>query len=103
MATIPECRQAVVFAAFAKFDYDGSGSISASDLKGDFAANIHPKVVSGEMSADEAFLDFLLNFRDNNQNGRIDWNEWCDHFANVSARIESDLHFEQLMCQLWKL
>lgn len=101
--SIPECRQAVVFAAFAKFDNDGSGSVSASDLKASFAGNIHPKVISGECSEDEAFLDFLTHFHDNNQNGRIDWNEWCDHFAEVSSRVESDLHFEQLMCQLWKL
>jgi Ca2+-binding EF-hand superfamily protein len=101
--SIPECRQAVVFAAFAKFDLNGEGSISAADLKSSFAGKIHPKVISNEMSEDEVFLEFLTNFHDNNQNGRIDWNEWCDHFASVSSRVDNDQHFEQLMCQLWML
>ena len=101
--SIPETRQPVVFAAFAKFDHDGSGSVSAADLKAAFQANMHPNVISGRQSADEVFLEFLLNFHDNNQNGRIDWNEWCDYYSQVSARVDSDLHFEQLMCQLWQL
>ena len=88
--SIPESRQNVVFAAFAKFDRDGSGSVSAADLKAAFATNLHPKVVSGEWSADEAFLDFLMNFKDKNQNGCIDWDEWCDYYAAISARIEND-------------
>jgi Ca2+-binding EF-hand superfamily protein len=33
--------------AFLKFDKDGSGSIEASDLKGVFGVQMHPKVISG--------------------------------------------------------
>lgn len=33
--------------AFLKFDKDGSGFIEASDLKGIYSAQIHPKVISG--------------------------------------------------------
>jgi Ca2+-binding EF-hand superfamily protein len=42
--------------AFLKFDADGSGVIEAADLKGVYSANMHPKVISGEMTEDEVFL-----------------------------------------------
>ena len=100
---IPEGRQEVVFKAFAKFDADGSGCVDASDLKGVFSAHLHPKVISGEMSEDEVFLEFLTNFGDKNRDGKIDWNEWCEYYAGVSAKIPNDEHFNMLMVQAWKL
>ena len=42
--------------AFLKFDNDGNGTIEAADLKGVYSANMHPKVISGEMTEDEVFL-----------------------------------------------
>ena len=62
MTTLNETRQAVILAAFAKFDRDGSGFVDAADLKGQYGAHLHPKVISGEMSEDEVFLEFLCNF-----------------------------------------
>ena len=62
-------RQAVVDQAYAKFDADGSGSITASDLQVAYNAESHPKVMSGEITADEAYLEFLSNFGDKNDDG----------------------------------
>ena len=39
-----EKRQAMVDKAFLKFDADGSGVITAADLKGVYNCNFHPKV-----------------------------------------------------------
>lgn len=101
--SIPETRQEVVFAAFAKFDHDGSGNVDAADLKGIFSAHLHPKVISGEMSEDEVYLEFLTHFGDKNRDGKIDWNEWCEYYAGISAKIPIDAHFNTLMVQAWKL
>lgn len=89
--------------AFFKFDRDGSGSIQAADLKGVYSASMHPKVISGEMTEDEVFLELLSNFGDRNRDGRIDRNEWNDYYAAVSASIDNDDHFVQLMRTAWKL
>ena len=43
-------RQAVIDSAFSKFTRDDSDSIEAADLKSVYAANLHPKVISGELS-----------------------------------------------------
>lgn len=68
--TMNEARQAVVDQAFQKFDLDGSGSaITASDLRVAYNVHSHPRVISGEITEDEAFLEFLANFGDVNGDG----------------------------------
>ena len=66
-----KARCDVVNAAFAKFDTEGCGSVKASDLRVAINVKNHPKVVSGDITEDEAFLEFLTNFGDKNNDGRI--------------------------------
>ena len=96
-------RQAITDKAFLKFDKDGNGHIDASDLKGVYNCSFHPKVISGEMTEDQVFLEFLANFGDKNRDGKIQRNEWNDYYSAVSASIDNDDHFVQLMKTAWKL
>lgn len=89
--------------AFLKFDKDGSGSIEASDLRGVYNTTMHPKVQSGEMTEDEVFLEFLTNFGDRNRDGIISRSEWNEYYAAVSASVDNDDHFVQLMRTAWRL
>ena len=86
-------RQAMADKAFLKFDKDGNGRIEAADLKGVYNCSFHPKVISGEMTEDQVFLEFLANFGDKNKDGRIDRQEWNDYYSAVSASIDNDEHF----------
>ena len=86
-----------------KFDKDGNGYIDASDLKGVYNCSFHPKVISGEMTEDQVFLEFLANFGDKNKDGRIERSEWADYYSAVSSSIDNDEHFVQLMKTAWKL
>ena len=52
-------RQAFIDKAFLKFDRDGNGKITSSDLKTVYNCKMHPKVQSGEISEDEVFVEFL--------------------------------------------
>ena len=63
---------------------------------------MHPKVISGEISADEAILQFLLNFSDENNDGTISKEEWDGYYSKVSAKIDRDDHFVELMRLVWK-
>ena len=57
---LSEARQAVVDAAFAKFDAAGGGTISLDDLKANgYNVEQHPKFQSGEMTEEEIFNEFL--------------------------------------------
>ena len=89
--------------AFLKFDKDGNGCIEAADLSGVYSAHMHPKVISGEMTEKEVFVEFLANFGDKNRDGKIDRSEWNDYYAAVSSSIDNDEHFVQLMIAAWKL
>lgn len=98
-----EARQAVVDQAFCKFDSDGSGVVTASDLRCVYSCSAHPKVISGEITEDEAFLEFLANFGDKNNDGKITKCEWDDYYAAVSSSVDNDDHFCMLMTTAWKL
>ena len=96
-------RQAIIDAAYNKFDVTQEGAIVAADLRACYTCNAHPKVISGEITEDEAFLEFLANFGDKNNDGMITKTEWNDYYASVSSSIDNDDHFCALMTQAWKL
>ena len=98
-----DTRKGVVDAAFAKFDSEGAGSVKASDLRAAVNVGSHPKVVSGEITEDEAFLEFLSNFGDKNNDGRITNTEWSDYYAAISAKVSDDEHFCNMMSINWTL
>jgi Ca2+-binding EF-hand superfamily protein len=96
-------RQEVIDRAFAKFDKDGSGVIDSADLSVVYDCTKHPKVVSGEMTSDDVFIEFLASFGDKNGDGKLTHAEWNDYYAGVSSSIDNDAHFCQLMVTAWKL
>eukprot|EP01017_Pseudomicrothorax_dubius_P043134 TRINITY_DN7131_c0_g1_i3.p3 TRINITY_DN7131_c0_g1~~TRINITY_DN7131_c0_g1_i3.p3 ORF type:complete len:101 (-),score=35.68 TRINITY_DN7131_c0_g1_i3:43-345(-) len=98
-----ERRQAIVDKAFLTFDRDFSGFIEVQDIKKSFNASFHPKVQQGLMTEEQVFLEFLQNFGDVNRDGRISRQEWNDYYSAVSASIENDDHFIELMKACWKL
>lgn len=96
-------RQVFVDKAFFKFDKDGNGYITSADLRGVYDCSAHPKVQRGEMTEDEVFTLFLQNFGDKNRDGKITKAEWNDYYAAVSANIDNDDHFCNLMRNAWRL
>ena len=96
-------RQAIIDAAFVKFDKDGNGTVTSADLRTVFDTSSHPKVISGEMTDEEVYVQFLASFGDKNGDGVITKQEWDDYYAAVSANIDNDNHFIQLMRAAWKL
>eukprot|EP01017_Pseudomicrothorax_dubius_P046382 TRINITY_DN8164_c0_g1_i2.p1 TRINITY_DN8164_c0_g1~~TRINITY_DN8164_c0_g1_i2.p1 ORF type:complete len:194 (-),score=74.01 TRINITY_DN8164_c0_g1_i2:152-733(-) len=96
-------RMAIIDKAFLKFDKDCSGVINAKDLRGVYNARAHPKVQAGRMTEDEVFLEFLANFGDVNKDGSLTRDEWNDYYAAVSASVDNDDHFIELMKNAWKL
>jgi hypothetical protein len=96
-------RQAAIDHAFNKFITDDGNTVEAADLKTVYATNIHPRVVSGECSPDEAFLELLTNFNDRNNDGRVHREDWNAYYEKISANIANDEHFCQLMCQVWRI
>ena len=65
-------RQAIVDECFNKYDPYGIGAVNASDLRPNYACYLHPRVQSGEITEDEAFVEFLSCFPDSSNNGTIE-------------------------------
>ncbi len=96
-------RQEIIDIAFKKFDKDGTGLIDVSDLKGIFNGLGHPLVISGEITLDQAFDEFLKNFNDRTGKSKISKSGWDDYYSAVSYSIINDDHFEYLIRSVWKL
>ena len=96
-------RQAMIDKAFLKFDRDGNGYIDAVDLRGVYNCSFHPKVARGEMTEDQALMEFLNNFNDRNRDGKIDKDEWNEYYAAISSSIDNDQHFIELMQTAWNI
>jgi Ca2+-binding EF-hand superfamily protein len=93
-------RAEVIQRAFNKFDVYGQGCIQISDLESAFQCPRHPKILSGEMTNNDVFVDFLATFGVLRQ---LSYQQWADHYAAVSAQIMSTDQFIELMCTTWQL
>ena len=93
--------QACIDGCFDSFRTDDAETILASTLRSCYQAHLHPKVISGEFSEDEAFLALLSNFKDHDNNGRIHRKDWCEYHACLAAKMRED-HFCKMMCQVYK-
>ena len=80
-------RMNAICELFDKFDPSGTGVVSAENLKGQYQCKAHPQVISGELTEDEVFLEFLSHFSDKYNDGCITRDEWCDHYCAVSTCI----------------
>ena len=92
-----DARKACVHAIFSKLDTTGCGSVTIENLRIAYSVKSHPKVISGEITEEEAFLEFLACFSDQNNDGRITLTQFCDYYAAVSSLVQHDAHFESLM------
>lgn len=86
-------RQAIVDECFNKFDSYGIGVVNASDLRPHYACYLHPRVQSGEITEDEAFVEFLSCFPDSSNNGTIEKYQWDDYYDAVSSVVSEDDYF----------
>ena len=55
------------------------------------------------MTKDEIFMEFLTNFNDKYNDGRISWQEFNDYYSAVSADIDNDDYFVIMILQCWGL
>ncbi len=94
-------RKQVVDRAFAKFDKDHSGVISQDDLKGVYSAKKHPKVISGEMTEEQVFSEFLVAFGDKDHDAQISRHEWYEYYGGVSSSVDTDAEFVLIVERAW--
>jgi calcyphosin len=97
-------RLAWVKAAFAKLDKTGDGIATVDDLIGTYDTSAHPDVLSGKKSKVEV-LRLLLNQFDTKgqEDGKVTEQEFINYFSGLSASIDNDQHFIEMIKKSWKV
>ena len=100
-----ERRKNLVESIYNKLDVDGSGQVDFDDFKLIYNAKNHPKVISGERSEEDVFKEFLKVFEISREGKKADSiltiDEFIEYYSNISASIDSDDYFEQIIKNAW--
>jgi Ca2+-binding EF-hand superfamily protein len=103
-------RKAIVGKAFDILDKDASGYIDLSDIQGVYNATKHPDVLQGKKTEQQVLQEFLETFeaahsmRNNNAPDHIvTKEEFEEYYNNISASIDRDDYFAQMMNSAWNL
>uniref|UniRef100_A0A0N5AV72 Calcyphosin-like protein n=1 Tax=Syphacia muris TaxID=451379 RepID=A0A0N5AV72_9BILA len=99
-----KARLDIIDQAFKKLDKTGDGVITVDDMKGVYNYQRHPQFISGEKTQEDIFKQFLANFEATGQvDGKITKEEFVNYYAGISASIDTDVYFDLMMRNAWKL
>ena len=101
-----ERRKRLITILFETFDKNRKGVIDLDDIRNSYNPSNHPDVVSGKKTEDEVlaeFLDFLqyhfslLKSDKEQEINKINIEEFLAFFNNISAGVEDDDYFENII------
>jgi calcyphosin len=95
-------RRALIFQVFNILDADRSGEVTLDEIAARYNASQHPRVLSGESTAEEVLLEFV-SLWNRNSDSVVSWWEFLDYYKTLSASIENDDYFELMMRNCWHL
>lgn len=102
---LPPARRKLVLQVYNALDAlgDGNGVLSVDDIAPHYDVSKHPDVVSGKIDGRTALTQFFDGFEGKmgNRDGVITVQEWLDNYADISASIDTDDYFGQMMTQAW--
>ncbi|CAG0883623.1 unnamed protein product [Darwinula stevensoni] len=99
-----DARKKVVEQAFQKMDTSGDGTISVEDLRKVYNVSSHPQYQSGQMSDDQIINKFLGKFEEHGTvDGKVTKEEFLDYYSGISASIDTDIYFDLMMRNAYKL
>jgi len=100
-----EMRKAVCLRAYAKLDVTKDGKVDMNDIRRLYNAKFDPRVKNGSKTEDQVLLEFMNVFEGakGNRDGVVSPNEWFDYYSSVSASVDTDEYFVDLVKRAWKL
>jgi len=97
-------RLAVVREVFDRLDQTGAGAISWRDFYAAFDASLHLDVISGQRSEADVQEEFHEAFAATAQtDGHATLQDFEGYYAAVSATVDGDGYFEQLLRSVWRV
>ena len=103
-------RLQLVMRVFDKLDVDSEGLIEMNDMLACYDSSRHPDVASGKNDPEGAYNEFKDSFEvfhnivhDYDSTARISKDEFTTYYTFVSAQIDHDSHFDQLINSVWNM
>jgi len=81
----------------------GDGQLTIDDISDLYDGKSHPEVKAGRMSVATVLQEMLKNFegRSGNADGVVTLKEWSEYYGDLSASIENDDHFSEMLRAAW--
>ena len=104
---LDEKRKIIIVTTFENIDFEKKGEISIQSLKEMFNAKNHPDVLKGIKSQEGVFeqfcysIDLYCEVNDVQKNGYLTLEKFVDYYSGVSACIQDDDYFENLLKGIW--
>ena len=107
-------RQEVLKQVFIKLDDDEKGYITVGQMRKEYNPKEHPLVRQGKRTEDEILAEFLdvleyhfnllIEKSDDNldvNDVKVDFDDFCEFYKNISVCIEDDKYFEVMVLSEW--
>jgi Ca2+-binding EF-hand superfamily protein len=84
-------------------DVNKDGLVKLDDIAQIYDASRHPDVLEGRKTPQEVFQEFMKLWDTQDKDGIVTFDEFCEYYSDVSASIDDDDYFAQMMISAWKL
>ena len=105
-----ERRKRIILQAFKSLDKKGKGAIELDDIREAYNAKMHPDVLSGKITEEEALAEFLDTFEyqfsllnDEKVDSKVNFEDFMDYYNNISFGIKDDEYFEEIIKNVYNL
>jgi Ca2+-binding EF-hand superfamily protein len=99
-------RKMLVKRAFDRLDLSESEIVEIKDIKAMYNPLKHPAVIEGRKTEDEVLQEFLETFELHHEiygSKGVSEEEFVEYYNYVSATVESDEYFENIVSSVWNL
>jgi len=99
-------RISLVKRAYKKLDADGSGEVDYNDICDVYNASKHPAVLEGRKTERQILNEFLATFEmalSEVPDGIVTLDEFLEYYTSISASIDNDDYFEQMINSSWNI
>ena len=103
---MPPARVALVKRAYKVLDRDGSGEVDYNDICDTYNASRHPAVLEGRKTERQVLDEFLATFEmalSGVADGIVTLDEFLEYYTSISASIDRDDYFEQMINSSWNI
>jgi calcyphosin len=96
-------RRSLISRAYANLDVNGDGKVTLADVRQIYDASSHPDVLAKKKTELEVLADFMSLWDTQNKDGIVTKSEFQQYYADISAGIDDDEYFANMIGAAWKL